>query len=45
MIEWLAFVIDNGQVDGHISVADKVHFEKRKHEMPKVKSESSKRNN
>lgn len=35
--------LDNGQVDGHVSIADKARFEKIEHEVPGNESESEKR--
>jgi len=36
--------LDNGQVDGHVSIADKAEFEKIEHEVPECESEIEKRN-
>jgi solute:Na+ symporter, SSS family len=35
--------LDNGQVDGHVSIADKAEFEKVEHEAPESESESEKK--
>lgn len=35
--------LDNGQVDGHVSLADKAKFEKLEHESPEIKSEIEKK--
>ena len=37
--------LDNGQVDGHVSLADKARFEKLEHETPESKSETAKEMN
>jgi len=36
--------LDNGRVEGHVSLADKVQFEKLEHETPENKLEKEKRN-
>jgi solute:Na+ symporter, SSS family len=35
--------LDNGQVDGHVSIADKAEFEKVEHEAPESESETEKK--